>query len=128
MGYVDTNLMTNERVKYKADLHWVIYVPGILLCIIIIGFFLLLIAWIRSKTTEIAVTNQRLVIKTGLITRHTLEMNLSKVENIGVEQGVIGRMLNYGTIIVVGTGGTREAFTSISKPLEFRKAVQAQSH
>jgi uncharacterized membrane protein YdbT with pleckstrin-like domain len=108
--------------------HWIIYVPGIVLSILIIGLVLILAAWIRSITTEIAVTNKRVIIKTGWITRRTLEMNLAKIENIGVDQGLIGRILGYGSITVVGTGGTRELFQSISDPFSFRKAVQAQTY
>jgi uncharacterized membrane protein YdbT with pleckstrin-like domain len=128
MGYIDSNLISGEQVVYKARLHWIIYVPGIVLSILIIGLVLILAAWIRSITTEIAVTNKRVIIKTGWITRRTLEMNLAKIENIGVDQGLIGRILGYGSITVVGTGGTRELFQSISDPFSFRKAVQAQTY
>lgn len=128
MSYVDSNLIVGEHVVHRARLHWIIYVPGIILFVLIIGIPLLLAAWIRSVTTELAVTNKRVIIKTGWISRRTLEMNLGKIENIGVDQGILGRILGYGTIIVIGTGGTREPFPNIADPLGFRKAVQAQSH
>ena len=127
MSYVDSNLITGEHVVHRARLHWIIYVPGISLFIFIIGIPLLLRAWMRSATTELAVTNKRVIIKTGWISRHTLEMNLGKIENIGVDQGILGRILGYGTISVIGTGGTRESFPNIADPLEFRKTVQDQS-
>jgi len=66
-------------------------------------------------------------IKVGLISRHTLEMNLNKIESVNVNQGILGRLLGYGTIIVVGTGGTKEPFDSISDPLRFRKEFQELS-
>jgi hypothetical protein len=52
-----------------------------------------------------------------------LELNLAKVESIGVEQTLLGRMLNYGTIVIVGTGGTRQPFKDIADPMSFRRAV-----
>ena len=68
-----------------------------------------------------------MVIKVGFINRKTLEMVLTKVETIRVDQSILGRVLNYGTIVVTGTGGTNEPFTSIANPLEFRRQVQART-
>ena len=82
-------------------------------------------AWVTYKTSEFAVTDKRVVIKVGWIRRRTLETMLSKVEGIGVDQSLTGRALGYGTIEVTGTGGTREEFTRIADPLEFRRQVQA---
>jgi len=127
MSYIDSNLISGEEVVHRAKLHGIIFLPGIILSIVIIGLLLLIVAAVRKKTTEMAVTNKRVIIKTGWISRKTLEMNLVKVENIGVDQGVLGRMMNYGKITVVGTGGTREAFSMVADPLAFRKAVQAQT-
>ena len=61
----------------------------------------------------------------GFIQRHTVETMLGKVESIGVEQSLVGRVLDYGTILVVGTGGTQDSFKNIANPLEFRRKVQA---
>ena len=127
MSYVDSNLIPGETVVHRAKLHGMIFVPGIVLFVVIIGIFLLVAAIIRKATTEMAVTNKRVIIKTGLISRKTLEMNLAKVENIGVDQGIFGRMFNFGKITVVGTGGTHEEFSMVASPLDFRKAVQTQA-
>ena len=72
------------------------------------------------------VTNKRVFVKVGLAARRTIELLLSRVESIGVEESVMGRMLGYGTVIVRGTGGTPEVFNIISHPLEFRTQVQQQ--
>lgn len=82
-----------------------------------------LLAYLSS---EFGVSNKRVLIKTGLFSRHSFETLLSKVEGIGVSQGLLGRIFNYGTIIVTGTGGSKEAFAGIENPLEFRKKVQEQ--
>jgi uncharacterized membrane protein YdbT with pleckstrin-like domain len=143
MSYVRDNLLPNEQVTYWAKLHWVVYAfpftmfvvaisvvalgGGWIAGAVVAGIALILFVppWIRSVSSEFAVTNKRVLIKVGLVRRHSLELLLQKVEGIGVDQGIMGRILGYGTIIVSGTGGTREAFQMISNPLEFRRQVQA---
>ena len=92
--------------------------------------FLALIIFIygiaKRNATEMAVTNKRVLIKTGMASRRTLDMMLTTVESIGVEETVLGRMLGYGTVIVRGTGGTPETFIKIANPQDFRKNVQEQ--
>ena len=82
---------------------------------------------VQYLTSEFAVTNKRVLVKVGFISRHTLELLLSKVETIGVDQSILGRILGYGTIVVIGTGGTREPFKAIADPLGFRHQVQGQT-
>lgn len=81
--------------------------------------------WHRSST-EMAVTNKRVLIKVGMVSRNTTEMMLSKIESVNVNQSVLGRMLKFGTITVRGTGGTPEPFAKIAHPLEFRRQVQQE--
>jgi uncharacterized membrane protein YdbT with pleckstrin-like domain len=78
------------------------------------------------NSTEMTVTNKRVFVKVGLAARRTIELLLSRVESIGVEESVTGRMLGYGTVIIHGTGGTPESFDTIARPLEFRTQVQQQ--
>jgi hypothetical protein len=149
MSYVENNLLPNEQVTYWAKLHWIIYlwpITFLLAAIAVlagvfsagmhggwiagavlagIGLVSFLPPWIDSLSSEFAVTNKRVLIKVGLIRRHSLELLLQKVEGIGVDQSLTGRILGYGTITVTGTGGTRESFQRISRPLEFRRQVQA---
>jgi uncharacterized membrane protein YdbT with pleckstrin-like domain len=73
-----------------------------------------------------AVTNKRVLVKTGILSRRSIEIMLAKIESIVVDQTLAGRMFNFGTIIVRGTGGTPEAFNRIAHPLEFRRKVQEQ--
>ncbi|MCX6835381.1 MAG: PH domain-containing protein, partial [candidate division Zixibacteria bacterium] len=113
----------------RAKLHWAIFILGIVLLPLFgLGLIFLIAALIQWVTIEMAVTNKRVIIKKGLISQSTVEMNLAKIENIQVVQGILGRMLGYGTIVVVGTGGTHERFGYVAAPLDFRKAVQGQSH
>jgi uncharacterized membrane protein YdbT with pleckstrin-like domain len=101
---------------------------------VIVGVFLLVVCFVmlaygiaKRNATEMAVTNKRVLIKTGLGSRRTLDLMLSRVESIGVEETVFGRMLGYGSVVVRGTGGTPEPFLMIAHPQEFRRAVQEQT-
>jgi uncharacterized membrane protein YdbT with pleckstrin-like domain len=121
MGYVEQNLITGERVTYRAELHWVVFVSLKAL------LTLFLLPVVERATSEFAVTSRRVIIKVGLISRRTVELNLEKIESIGVDQSILGRIFGYGTIVVNGTGGTHEPFRGIARPLEFRKAVNEAS-
>jgi hypothetical protein len=148
MSYVDSQLLPGETVRYRARLHKGIFstasLLGALTLAALIGaiaaghWWWVLVAvtgaiaafafgraWVTYTTSEFAVTDKRVVIKVGWIRRRTLETMLSKVEGVGVDQSLTGRMLGYGTIEVTGTGGTREEFDRIADPLEFRRQVQA---
>jgi uncharacterized membrane protein YdbT with pleckstrin-like domain len=109
---------------------WAIFVAakdnnlGVAFVIFLIGSLPLAWSYLRYRYSEFAVTDKRVLVKTGMIRRHTLETLLNKVENISVEQSLLGRVLNYGIIQVTGTGSTKETFTNIAAPLEFRKQVQ----
>lgn len=101
-----------------------------IMCIFIIiflaGLISLGILLIRCNLTVFAVTDRRIIAKTGLIRHRTLELLLTIIESIGVSQPLMGRILNYGTVTVVGTGGTRESFHNVKGPMEIRKRVNAQ--
>jgi uncharacterized membrane protein YdbT with pleckstrin-like domain len=96
-----------------------------LLCFVV-GGALFLAGLLRRRATEMAVTNKRVIAKTGLAERRTIELLLSRIESIAVDEPAVGRLLGYGTVIVRGTGGTPEVFEKISHPLEFREQVQRQ--
>jgi uncharacterized membrane protein YdbT with pleckstrin-like domain len=104
---------------------WVLLAAGALE---VAGAVELLRAWVQITTMELALTDQRVIVKTGWVRRRTLELRLAKVETIRVDQSVLGRLLDYGTVVIVGTGGTTEPVAFISDLISFRKAVQATSH
>jgi uncharacterized membrane protein YdbT with pleckstrin-like domain len=84
------------------------------------------IGLLRRNATEMAVTNRRVIVKSGLADRRTIELLIPRIESIVVEEPAMGRLLGYGTVILRGTGGTPEVFEKISRPLEFREQVQRQ--
>ena len=155
MSYVDKNLMDGEQVFYRARRHWTVFggaifflCAGLVLFIgvrvwgqpewagnvsivaLALGILMALIktipAWIDRATSEFAVTNKRVIIKVGWVRRRSLETLLTKVEGIEVNQGMGGRVFDYGTIIITGTGGSKETFERIGAPLIFRRKVQEQ--
>ena len=154
MRYVRRVLQPGETIVYATRLHWVVYLRTITLlivCIILaaaavatsdsqnvslafgiaaILFALLALgagfrAFIRRTTTELAVTDHRVIYKRGLLARHTIEMNRDKVESVDVDQTLLGRIFGYGTIIVRGTGGSLEPIGNIGDPLTFRSHITA---
>jgi len=154
MGYVDENLITGEEVRYRARLHWtalaqwhalavILVILGIALIVLgvmrdligatisggvllAIAIIVLVAASVYRSSAEFAITNKRVILKTGIVQRRTIELFLSKIETVGVDQGLVGRMLDFGTIRLSGTGGTTEPFHHIARPLEFRRQVQEQ--
>jgi uncharacterized membrane protein YdbT with pleckstrin-like domain len=152
VGYVERHLLPNERVIYKTRLHWVLFAKPALvtllglavtvalgaltrvewlwyasLLVILAGVVWGLVETVELLTSEFAVTTTRLIFKVGLIGRYTTELLLGKVESIGVQQTLLGRVLNYGDLVVTGTGGVREVFPRVHDPIGFRNHVQEAS-
>jgi len=143
MSYIDKNLMSGESVIYRARKHWVVFRWSVIFFVLwlsitgrgepsiaVLWLILAIVTGISSLidyiTSEFGITNKRLIIKEGFIRRRSLELLLTKVESIQVDQGIFGRMLGYGTITISGTGSTREHFRKISSPFKFRKKAQEQ--
>lgn len=153
MSYVKRNLMPGEEIVASARPHWILFLAAA--CWILIAFvfwivgtystggqryfffvmaggFVLIGLWkglksgVEFMTTELAATNRRLIAKKGFIRRDSLELLLQKVESIQVTQGIVGRLLNFGTVVIIGTGGSPTPYGRIASPLRFRQAVQQQ--
>ena len=143
MGYIEDSLVPGETELYRANVSPMIFVlPAVLLGILIwfatrINTFVAIVVVIASLvmliqlllvywTTEFALTNRRIIAKRGLIRRHSLEILLTKLESVSVSQSIAGRIFGFGTVTVVGSGGTKEFFNSIDKPMDLRKMVNGQ--
>lgn len=132
-NYVQNNLSANELIISETKLHWINFAWSIIFVLFTIStelYGLLMIstaiaiaALIKIFNSEFAVTTKRVIIKVGLISRRTLEINLTKIESVNINQNFLGRLLNYGTIVIIGTGGTKQIFHKIDKPIEFRKTL-----
>lgn len=105
-------------------------IPGAVYLVALLCFVfadaLFFIGILRRNATEMAVTSKRVIVKTGIAERRTVEILLSRIESVTVDEPALGRLLGYGTVIVRGTGGTPETFEKIYHPLEFREQVQRQ--
>ena len=125
-SYVEGALTKGEQVVYKGKVSIWSLAPLLLLGFIFLAFYGLgLLFWavaaIRYLTTELAITNKRVIAKFGLISRSTIEINLQKIESIQVNQGILGRIFNFGSIVVSGAGNPQAPIPGISSPLQFRR-------
>jgi uncharacterized membrane protein YdbT with pleckstrin-like domain len=130
-SYVEGALVKGEKVVHVGKVSlwslWHLLVFGVLLLPVAVGLVLLVLAYIRFKSIEMAVTTKRVIVKHGFITRNTIEINLNKVESLKVEQSILGRIFDFGTIVVAGTGASHAPISGIANPMAFRKAfVEAQ--
>ncbi len=124
-AYVETTLSPGETVRYEARVSvWSLW-PWIFLGLATIAFgvgiIFFLVAFLRWWTTELAVTDKKVVAKFGFISRTTVEILLPRVESIHVQQGVMGRVLGYGTLVLSGSGTAQAPIPGISDPLMFRR-------
>ena len=125
MSYIDDSLVEGEVLVHRARVSCWSQFPlvflGILTLIAVIGLVFLVWAWIRVRSTDLAITNRRIIAKFGFVQRHTVEINLDKVESLKVEQNVSGRILNFGTIFISGSGSSVAPIPNIADPLVFRR-------
>lgn len=146
MSYVEENLIAGEEIVAIAKIHKIVYLPAAILAYfgipplfsslstsfwmgLVITFFCVLSAagaYMNRKTTELALTNKRLIVKYGVIKHTTEELKLSKVESLKAEQGLLGRIFNYGTVIVSGTSLASIPLPFIADPKGFRKIVNEE--
>jgi uncharacterized membrane protein YdbT with pleckstrin-like domain len=152
--YIDEILQPGERVLYSTNAHWIFFLPAImgwivaavllvassmvpagpsvLICLslaaiaAIAALYKTATAWFHRWTTETDVTNFRVVHKTGFVKRQTFEMSVDKVESVDVNQSILGRMLNYGDVTVLGVGEGGKTLDMIASPLSFRNAITAR--
>jgi uncharacterized membrane protein YdbT with pleckstrin-like domain len=140
MKYSDEVLVGDEKVTYETGLHWIVYTPALVLFVIAIIclpspypvaalFFLIsscvsvVRAIIRQMTTEIFVTTKRIIFKRGWISRNTIELNLDRVEGLDINQTISGRVFNFGTVTVRGTGIGSELMRDVKDPIGLRNAT-----
>ena len=154
MSYVRKVLQPGETLLHEATLSWVGYLPGLIVLLFaavawvaagllfgwpiwadivaglvaLVGLWLLAMAWFKRWTTEIAITDRRVIHKTGFIRRSTIEMSVEKVESVDVNQSLAGRLLDYGDITVRGTGAGLAPLREIAAPLAFRSKLIGASH
>jgi uncharacterized membrane protein YdbT with pleckstrin-like domain len=153
MSYVQRVLQPGEQVRQISSIHWVGYWPGVAMGLLAVvawwfsetrllpgiwrytAYALTLVAvvlfvqqWLRWWVTEIAVTDRRVIYKKGLIRRRTNEMNMDKVESVQIDQSILGRMLDYGDVTILGTGEGFETLRTVANPIELRNSITGTTH
>jgi uncharacterized membrane protein YdbT with pleckstrin-like domain len=140
VSFVESSLAPDERIIRVAKLHWALFlVSGIILFfgilsslqapnggsvfLLVVGGIFLIKALLTWRTTELALTNKRVISKWGIIRRRNIDTNLNKIEGVSFHQGIIGRFLGYGSVVIRGTGGDHQPVPFIRAPEEFKKAV-----
>jgi hypothetical protein len=147
-AYTAATLQPDERPLHQTHIHWISLtgpVIAALVCLIIIVPIAIFAAWkdfywawilvaiptailvsarVTVRTSELVITDRRVLIKVGFIQRRTFEMFISKIESVSVYQSMLGRLFDYGTVEIRGTGGSSESFAPITAPLPFRDAIQ----
>jgi len=131
-SYVEGALVKDERVVHVGNISlWSLAGPLFLGLVLLplfgVGLVFWVVAYVKYKTTELAITNKRVIAKFGFISRRTVELNINKVESIQVDQSVLGRIFNFGTLVISGAGDPQAPILGISDPMSFRKAfIEAQ--
>jgi uncharacterized membrane protein YdbT with pleckstrin-like domain len=140
MSYIEKNLLPGEAIVHKAHLHWARFAwadawLGVVFFAehdalrgfaTMISLTLGILQFLNGKTSEFIVTNRRVYLKQGVLRTKSIELMLNKIESLQVEQGIFGRMLNFGSIIPGGSGGTKQVFAMVAKPMLFRQRVNEQ--
>lgn len=126
-NYVEGNLIAGEKVIHSGKVSIWSLMPLVLFGAIFIwmwglGLILWAVAAIRYYTTELAITNKRVIAKFGFVSRRTVEINLAKVESIQIDQGILGRIFDFGTLVISGAGNPQAPIPGISRPMAFRRA------
>jgi uncharacterized membrane protein YdbT with pleckstrin-like domain len=126
-SYIEQVLGRDEKIIATAKITGWIYFGPVLVTVFTFGLLcpVLLIPYIQRATTDLGVTNKRVIAKSGLISRRTVEQRIQKIESIRINQGILGRMLDYGTIMVHGTGGATTPIRNVANPFAFKRAVES---
>ena len=124
MSYISQTLGSKEKVLYQTGYHWLYSLGALLLTISIVGLPWGLAMFVRAFATEIAVTSDRFVRKTGLVAIKSEEVSLDKIEEVTVDQSVLGRLFGYGNVQVHGTGMGDIKCGIVDNPIRMRREIQ----
>ena len=145
MSYIKHVLQPGETVGYKGSVHWILYLPPIILAVVgvvvaaagpagllgaavcfVIALVLALRAWFIRWMTEIVVTDRRGIYARGFIRRHSEEVTMDQIERVDVDQSMLGRLFHYGDVTIHGTGTTYEPLRAVDRPIVLRNEITAR--
>jgi len=139
--------MSKQRVIYQARLHWVIFVwPAVLLLFglwlsfsvpsfrevglmtVLISFAWGILMWLTYQFSSLTIKEKQVILRSGILVRQTIDIPLTKIESIDIRQSIIGSLFRYGTLLITGTGGTRQWMGFLAKPLTCRRHIEQLMH
>ncbi|MGC1855116.1 MAG: PH domain-containing protein [Candidatus Aquirickettsiella sp.] len=143
MGYIDKTLLPDEKVIYRSHPHWIVVFRSLIGLILIAAFLMmgarhtLLIICLFSLlglaacisgmivyySSEFGITDKRVIMKSGFISRYAFENSLDRIEGVEINQSIMGRILDYGSIRIRGVSGTNELFSAVRYPFRFRYKI-----
>ena len=145
MSYIKHVLQPGETVRYQGSVHWILYLPAIILGIIgigasafgppgwamaaicfIVALILALRAWFIRWITEIVVTDRRVIYVHGFIQRDSVEVHMNQIESVDVDQSLLGRLFGYGDVTIHGTGNTYDPLHAVDRPIALRNEIIAR--
>lgn len=146
MSTINKNLLSDEQIVYRAKKHWIIFLapfvwllatlfflfnpnPLVVKLAVVPAFAAVVLGlnkWLQYITSEFVLTNKRILMREGFFTRHSTELRLGTVSNMNVDQGLLGQLLDFGTVLINPFGGVVDQFTEIARPFEFQKQTQMQ--
>ncbi|AVA38254.1 PH domain-containing protein [Cupriavidus metallidurans] len=127
-SFVENSLIPGEKIEAQATITWLsqfwYFVLAIILVMtVIFPIIFILLAILNVTTTELAVTNKKVIGKTGFIRRVSIDLPLEKLESVNINQGIVGRILGYGRVSIRGIGGNNVSIPFIKKPMDFRRVI-----
>ena len=139
--------MDNQHVVYEARLHWILFLwPFLFLLLGLwvgisfptfreVGLFGVLMAlawgvlmWLTYQFSSLTIKEKQVILRTGILVRQTIDIPLTKIESIDIRQSLVGSLFQYGSLVITGTGGTRQWMTYIAKPLTCRRHIEQLMH
>lgn len=139
--------MIDSNTMYQARLHPIIFFwPALLL--FLSGFISLrfdnlytpsmlmatfavlwgIMVWMTYHFSYLIIKKTQIILRTGILVRNTLDIPLSKVESIDIRQSLLGSLLHYGSLVITGTGGSRQIVNYLNKPLTCRRYIEQLLH
>ena len=123
LAYINQTLSPDEKILGRLELSIWQYFWPVLSTVIIIGPIWILWTWVKRRSTELAYTNKRIITKYGVISRNTDEIKIDAIESIDVRQGILGRIFNFGNLVISGRGGKLVIISDVKNVVSYRKAL-----
>jgi uncharacterized membrane protein YdbT with pleckstrin-like domain len=139
--------MDNQQVVYQARLHWVLFIWPVLflafglwasskflslhevgLFVVVMALLWSILVWLTYQFSSLTIKKKQVILRTGILVRQTIDISLNKIESVDIRQSILGSLFKYGSIVITGTGGTRQEMTYVARPLTCRRYIEQLMH